>query len=36
MTGSYEFGNEPTGSIKYMTFIDHLRNYQLLKKDSAP
>jgi len=33
--GYYEHSNEPSGSIKGGTFLDHLSNYQLLK-DYAP
>jgi len=28
--------NEPSGSIKVGKFLDHLSDYQLLKKDSGP
>ena len=35
MAGTYECGNEPSGSIKCGEFLDQLRNGQLLKKDSA-
>ena len=35
VAGACECGNEPSGSIKYMEFLDQLINCQLLKKDSA-
>jgi hypothetical protein len=35
VAGSCEHGNETSGSIKEGD-IDSLRNYQLLKKNSAP
>jgi hypothetical protein len=35
VTGSFEYGNEPSGSIKGEEFLDQLSNYLLLKKDSA-
>ena len=31
-----ECDNEPSGSIKCGEFLDYLKKYQLLKKDSAP
>jgi hypothetical protein len=31
MAGCYEYGNEPSGSIKGEIFFDHLSNCQLLK-----
>jgi hypothetical protein len=34
--GSCEHGNEPSGSIKCWEFVEWLRNWQLLKKASAP
>jgi len=34
VAGSHDYSNEPVGSIKYREF--ELRNYQLLKKNSAP
>ena len=36
MAGSYECGNEPSGSIKCGEFLDWLRTCYLLKKISAP
>jgi hypothetical protein len=33
--GSYECGNETSGSIKFEEFLDYPRNCKLLKKDSA-
>jgi hypothetical protein len=36
VTGSYEHGNEPSGSVKGDEFLDQMNDYQLLKKDSAP
>jgi hypothetical protein len=36
MVGSFEHGNEPAGSIKGGEFLDHMSDYQILKKDSAP
>jgi hypothetical protein len=33
--GCCEHGNEPMGSIKGSGFLDELRDYKLLKKDSA-
>jgi hypothetical protein len=30
-----EHGNEPSASINYGEFLDHLSDYQLLKKDSS-
>jgi hypothetical protein len=35
-SGCCEHGNEPLGSTKCREFPDQLRNYRLLKKDSAP
>jgi hypothetical protein len=32
----YEHGSEISGFLKFVEFIDELRSYQLLKKDSAP
>jgi hypothetical protein len=34
--GSCEYGNEPLVSINDGDFLDHLSDYWLLKKDSAP
>jgi hypothetical protein len=34
--GSYKHGNETSASIKGSKFLDHMSNYQLLRKDSAP
>jgi hypothetical protein len=34
--GSCEHGNEPSGCIKCWEFLECLRNWQLLKKGSAP
>jgi hypothetical protein len=34
--GSYERGNEPSGSIKRWEVLEWLHNWQLLKKGSAP
>jgi hypothetical protein len=36
VAGSCEHDNEPSGSMKGGDFLDYLRNYQHLKKDSAP
>jgi hypothetical protein len=36
VAGSYQHGNKSSGSIKCRKFLDKLRNYQLLKKDSVP
>jgi hypothetical protein len=36
MVGSYEQGNELSGSIKGGAFLKYLSDYQLLKKDSVP
>jgi hypothetical protein len=33
--GSFEHGNEPSGSIKSWEILEWLHNLQLLKKDSA-
>jgi hypothetical protein len=33
--GSYEQGNEPSVSIKYLGFIEELTDWWLLKKGSA-
>jgi hypothetical protein len=35
VAGSCEHGNEPLGSIKDGEFLDYLRDYQILKMDSA-
>jgi hypothetical protein len=34
--GSFENGNEPSGSIKCWEIVEWLRNWRLLKKGSAP
>jgi hypothetical protein len=34
--GSYEVGNEPSGSMKRWEVLEWLHNWQLLKKASAP
>jgi hypothetical protein len=34
--GSYEHGNEPSGSVKCSEVLELLHNWQLLKKGSAP
>jgi hypothetical protein len=36
VAGSCEHSYEPTGSIKRGKFLGQLRDYELLKKDSAP
>jgi hypothetical protein len=36
VAGSYEHGNEPSGSIKGGEFLDWLNDYYLLNKDSTP
>jgi hypothetical protein len=36
VAGSYEHGNEPSGSIKSGEFVEYLSDYQLLKKGSDP
>ena len=36
MAGTYECGNEPSGSIKCGEFLDYIKTGYLLKKDSAP
>ena len=36
MADSYEYGKEPSGSIKHGEFLDYLRTFYLLKKESAP
>jgi len=36
VVSSCENGNETSGSIKGREFLEHLSDYQLLKKDSAP
>jgi hypothetical protein len=33
MAGCYEYGNEPSGSIKVPTFLNYLSDYQCLKDD---
>ena len=35
MVGCCEQGNEPSGSIKRVEFVDCLRNCQVVKKNSA-
>jgi hypothetical protein len=34
--GSHGHGDEPSGSIKCWEFLEWLRDWQLLTKDSAP
>jgi hypothetical protein len=34
--GSYEYGNEPSGSIKCWEVLELLHLWRLLKKGSAP
>jgi hypothetical protein len=34
--GSYEYGNEESGSIKSVEFLDQLSDYQLLNMDCDP
>jgi hypothetical protein len=34
VAGCCEYGNENSGSIKDRIFLDHLGDYQLLKRDS--
>jgi hypothetical protein len=34
--GSFERGNEPSGSVKRWEILEWLHNWQLLKKSSAP
>jgi hypothetical protein len=36
VTGSCEYGNEISGSIKDGKFIDQVSNYQFLKEKYAP
>jgi hypothetical protein len=36
VVGTYERGNEPSGSIICGAFLDKLRKCWLLKKDSGP
>ena len=36
VAGTFEYGNESSGSMKCGEFLDQLRTGQLLKKDSAP
>jgi hypothetical protein len=36
VAGSCEHGNESSGSIKGVEFLDYLSDYQLPNKDSAP
>jgi hypothetical protein len=33
--GSYKYGNEPLGSIKYLEFLEWFSNWRLLKNNSA-
>ena len=33
---AFEGGNEPSGSVKCVEFLDQLQTSQLLKKDYAP
>ena len=35
MAGFCEYGDEPSGSIKYGEFVEYLRTCQLLRKDSG-
>jgi hypothetical protein len=35
VAGCSDWGNEPSGFLKYRKFLDYLRNYELFK-DSAP
>jgi hypothetical protein len=34
--GSYELGNEPSGSIKFWEILEWLSDWRLLKKGSTP
>jgi hypothetical protein len=34
--GSYEYGTEPSGSIKFWEVLEWQHNWQFLKKGSAP
>jgi hypothetical protein len=36
VSDSYEHGNQPWDSIKGMEYVELLRDYRLLKKDSGP
>jgi hypothetical protein len=36
VTGSCESGNELSSPVEFVIFLEELRNYQLLKKDSTP
>jgi hypothetical protein len=36
MEGSYEHGNEPSGSIKFWEILECLADWRLFKKGSAP
>jgi len=36
VAGSFEFGNETSGSIKFQEFLDYLRTCLLIWKDIAP
>ena len=36
VVGICEYGNEPSGSLKYGEFLDQLKTGQLRKKGSAP
>jgi hypothetical protein len=34
--GSYEYGNEPPGFIKFWVILEQLSDWRLLKRDSTP
>jgi len=36
MAGTFEYGDELSGSINCGEFLDYLQTSKLLKKDSAP
>jgi hypothetical protein len=36
VAGCCEYGDEPSGSIKYGEFLEQLMTFYLLRKDSAP
>ena len=36
MVGSFERGNEPSSFITFREFLDSVKRYWLVKKDSAP
>jgi hypothetical protein len=36
VTGSWEYGSEPSGSKKYCEILEQLSDWRLLKKGSAP